>query len=113
MVKSISTIYINSETLRLAKEKGLEISGICEAALNSALGVDTNQGTVEGALGNALMQHAEQIKDIAILRKSCSKRSDSREAEIRYTKILRMFQEKYSIELSAAVLIAEGRRDLK
>lgn len=113
MVKSISTIYINSETLRLAKEKGLEISPICEAALNSALGAEANQGSLEGALGNALLAHSEQIKDIAILRKSCSKRSDSREAEMRYEKILRMFQEKYSVELSAAVLIAEGRRDLK
>ena len=113
MVKSISTIYINSETLRLAKEKGIEISSICEAALNSALGVEANEGTVEGALGNSLIQHAQQIKDIGILRKSCSKRMDSREAAQIYERTLRVFQQKYSVELSAAVLIAEGRRDLK
>jgi post-segregation antitoxin (ccd killing protein) len=111
MVKSISTIYINSETLRLAKEKALPISDICEAALNSALGVEANQGTTEGALGNSLLRHAEQLKDVATLRKSYNKKMDSPLTAKIYEKILRMFQEKYGIELSAAVLIAEGRRD--
>jgi hypothetical protein len=113
MVKSISTIYINSETLRLAKEKGLEISSICEAALNSALGVEENKGTVEGALGSALLAHSEQIKDMAILRKACRKRMDTPDSQKRYERCLRMFQEKYNLELSTVVMIAESRRDFK
>lgn len=113
MVKSISTIYIDSEVLQKAKEKSLEISSICEIALKTALSCDENAGTAAGAFGKYLNNHAEQIRDIGTLRKSWSKRNLDDNTNARFEKMLRLFCEKYSVDLSLGVLIAEGKKGLK
>lgn len=67
MVKSLSTIYIESSVLEEARVKKLPVSRICEEALRASLGA--NSGSVEGALGNMLNHKAEMSKDIEVLKR--------------------------------------------
>lgn len=93
MVKSISTIYISSEILTEAKAKNLPISQICEEALKLSLNVDTNTGSVGGALGTFLNLQAEKKKDMETIRRL------SRNRDQRFNRALKAFGEKYSMEL--------------
>lgn len=97
MVKSISTIYISSEILQLAKQKGLNISDICEEALKLSVNQELNHGKVEGALGLFLNTQAEKKKDIEYIRKLSTKRDE------RFHSVLKAFALKHNLQLHEAI----------
>ena len=100
MVKSIVTVYINSEILSLAKAKELNISSLCEEAMKIAVSSDSNDA--KGALKNFFNTQIEKTKDIRIIRKLSEKRGNPHNDEL-FRRSLRMFCEKYGLELAEAV----------
>ncbi len=105
MVKSISTIYIESEVLNAAKLAGLPISQICEEALKLSVQKqpEGSTGSVEGALGNFLNAQAEKNKDIQTIRKLGANRERDREG--RFNRALKIFCEKYGLDMAQAIKV--------
>lgn len=112
MVKSISTIYINSEVLKQAKEKGLNISEIAEETIRIALKMNIGGGGVEVAFGNFLNSKMERNKDIVILRRAWNNSSKSRGHQEIFTKVIRGFCEKHHETIANTLVIAEGKREV-
>jgi len=95
MVKSITTIYIESQLLEEAKIKKLNLSSLCEEAIK--LSLNGVEGSVSGGLKNFLNHQAEKNKDLTILKRLRERNSE------KFNPALRVFCEKYSVDTNHAL----------
>jgi len=108
--KSVISIYIESLINEKATELRLNKSKICNEALKLAvLGVEhKGNGTMETAFSNFLQNKIEMEKDKGLLKKVFRITQKNRNVTS-YHAVLKEFCEKYGVEWSEAVSIAQGK----
>lgn len=113
MVKSISTIYLDSDLLIEAKQKQVNISAICNEAIYLAL-QKGEEGSTAQAVGKFINNKVEERnskeqynKNVATLRKIFQKTKIGELSQIGYLKALKLFCNEYKIGSEQAQAIAE------
>jgi hypothetical protein len=94
-----------------AENQGLDVNSICQEALLLAINRDKTNGTTESAIGKFLNYEALRKTDVEVLRRSFNKKDANPNNLNVFRQILKLYMEKYQVDLNQAILIAEGKRE--
>jgi len=108
MAKSIVSIYVNSEILVEAQKQKINVSALCEQALREIV-VGTATGQALNQIASENTAENERARDRATLKRIYQKKAVARISHSGYLKALKIFCDKYKIDIGQAVAIAEGQ----